>query len=127
MQVIGAWTAGAIAAIAVMACPAVAGDTVRSERIMLGGILDRDPAQVCEFGDRRLAAEAAVAAALDAAEGHLRLIMHRRTIDVADAGFDPRRDCHGPLDVAAMLAAALLTYLLAGERPAVWFALASMP
>lgn len=30
----------------------------------------------------------------------------------------------GPLDVAALLASALLVYLLAADRPALWFALA---
>ncbi len=68
---------------------------------MLGGVLNRDPAQVGEFGDCRFAAEAAVAAALDAAEGHLRLVVHGRAVNVADAGFDPRCNRHCPLDIPA--------------------------
>ena len=48
--------------------------------------LDRDPAQLGELVDHRLAAEAAVAGRLDAAERHLRLVVHGRAVDVADAG-----------------------------------------
>src|SRR5690242_21201030 len=59
-----------------------------SEWIVLSRILDRHPAQIGEFGDRGLAAEAAVARALDAAEGHLRLVADGRAVDVADAGLD---------------------------------------
>src|SRR5262245_3056364 len=57
-------------------------------RIMLRSGLDRDPAQLGEFRNTRLAAEAAVAGGLCAAEGHLGLVMHGRAVDVADAGFD---------------------------------------
>ena len=56
-----------------------------SERIVPRPGLDRDPAQLGERVDRRLAAEAAVARRLHAAERHLRLVVHRRAVDVADA------------------------------------------
>src|SRR4051794_18628575 len=87
----------ATTAIAVVARQCVSS----SEGVMLSGILDRDPTQIGEFGDCRLAAETAVTAALDAAERHLRLVVHGRAIDMADAGFDACGNRHRPLDVAA--------------------------
>ena len=48
-----------------------------------------------------LAAEAAVARGLDAAERHLRLVVHGRAVDVADAGLDPPGDLERARDVAA--------------------------
>ena len=53
--------------------------------------LDRDPAQLGEFLDRGFSAEAPEAAGLDAAEGHLRLVVHGRAVHVADAALDAPR------------------------------------
>src|SRR3954471_24154253 len=47
----------------------------RSEGVMAGLGLDRDPAQLGEAVDSGLAAEAAVARRADAAERHLRLVV----------------------------------------------------
>ncbi|MDK1374688.1 MULTISPECIES: DUF1772 domain-containing protein [unclassified Sinorhizobium] len=47
-----------------------------------------------------------------------------REATVFNGQFELFAQIGGPIDIAAILVAALLTYLLAGERPAVWFALA---
>src|SRR4051812_47216430 len=72
-----------------------------SEWIRLAGIPDRQPSQIRELLDGRLAAEAAIAGTLDAAERHVRLVMDGWPVDVADAGLEARRDGHRPLNVAA--------------------------
>ena len=70
-------------------------------RIMLRAGLDRDPPQFRELGDAGLAAESAVARGLGAAERHVRLVVHRRAVDVADAGLAPPGDVERAGDVAA--------------------------
>jgi hypothetical protein len=60
-------------------------DSLSSERVVPRRRLHRDPAQVGELRDAGLAAEAAHPAAFDAAERHLRFIVHRGRIDMADA------------------------------------------
>ena len=57
----------------------------RSERVMPRRSLYRHPAQLGELGHTRLAAKAAHTATLDAAERHLRFVVHRRSVDVTDA------------------------------------------
>ncbi|MNO04147.1 hypothetical protein D3C81_2250720 [compost metagenome] len=52
-------------------------------------MLQGDPAQLGELVDGRAAAEAAVATRLDPAKRHLRLVVHGRAIDMADARLDP--------------------------------------
>src|SRR5690349_7761047 len=59
-----------------------------SKRIVAWACLQRYPTQFGELGDTRLAAEASESAFLDAAEWHVRLVMHGRPVDVADARFD---------------------------------------
>src|SRR5690348_9605991 len=59
--------------------------TLTSDRIMAGLAGDGDPAQLGEGLDPGLTAEAAVAGGADAPEGHLRLVVHRRPVHVADA------------------------------------------
>lgn len=49
-----------------------------SDRVVPWRRLDGHPAQLGELVERRLAAEAAIAGALDAAEGHLCLVVHGR-------------------------------------------------
>ena len=71
-----------------------------SNRIVNRPVLHGDPAQFGEFGDAGLTAEAAVARCLDAAEGHLRFVMHGGAVDVADAGFDAGGDAHGAFSEA---------------------------
>jgi len=56
------------------------------ERILPRLRLNRHPPQAGEFRDASLTAEPAHAAALHAAERHLRLLVHRRRVHVADAG-----------------------------------------
>src|SRR3954467_10131637 len=68
----------------------------RLDRIMAGLSLDRDPAQLGETVDAGLAAEAAVAGGFGAAEGHLRLVMNGRAVDMADAGLDLARNAQAP-------------------------------
>src|SRR5882762_11095157 len=63
--------------------------------------LDGDPAQVREFADRCFSSEPSVATGFDPAKGHLRLIMHGGTIDVADAGFDALGDFKSTGNIAA--------------------------
>src|SRR4051794_25659232 len=58
------------------------------DRVAAGAVLDRHPAQLGELVQRRVAAEAAPAGGLDAAEGHLRLVVDGGAVDVADAGLD---------------------------------------
>src|SRR5579875_24218 len=60
-------------------------------RVLARLVLDGDPAQLGELLGRPFAAEAAPAAGLDAAERHLRLVMHGGVVDVADAALDPSR------------------------------------
>ena len=62
--------------------------------------LHRDPAQLGELVDGGVAAEASVAGGLHAAERHLRLVVHRRAVDVADARLDALRHLERPRDVA---------------------------
>jgi hypothetical protein len=64
-------------------------------------VLYGDPEQLGEFVDRGLAAEAAIAGGFHAAERHLRLIMHRRAVDVADAALYALRHRQRPADIAA--------------------------
>src|SRR3712207_5602885 len=71
------------------------------EWIVLAWILDGDPAQVRELCDGGLAAEAAVARALNASERHLSLVSHRRTVDVANTGLDLLGNLHGALNITA--------------------------
>jgi len=47
----------------------------------MGRATDRDPAQLDEFFEGGFAAEAGVAAIFHTAEGHLRLVVNRRTIE----------------------------------------------
>src|SRR3954447_18569021 len=79
----------------------VASLAARSEGIVLRLGLDGDPAQIGELGDAGLAAEAAVARSLHAAERHLRFVMYGRAVDVADAAFDPLRHRQRTRDVSA--------------------------
>ena len=68
------------------------GPSWQSERIGLLRVLDRDPAKLGELVDCRSAAEPPVAASLGAAERHLRLVVHRGTVDVADSRLHPLGD-----------------------------------
>ena len=71
------------------------------ERIVPRTVLDRDPAQFGELVDRRLAAEPPIARRLDAAKRHLRLVMNRGPVNVANAAFDARGHPHGAAYIAA--------------------------
>ena len=62
--------------------------------------LQGDPAQFRECVHAGLAAEPAVARGLHAAEGHLGLVVNRRTIDVANTGFDALRDVDAARKIA---------------------------
>src|ERR1700759_534957 len=62
--------------------------------------LYRDPTQIGEFRDRRLAAEAAIAAPLQTTKRHLRFVMDRGAVDVTDTRFDALRDIQRSRDVA---------------------------
>ena len=73
---------------------------ITSERVVHRLGLDGDPAELGELVDRRLAAEAPVAAGLDAAEGHLRLVVDGRPVDVANARFDLLRHPQPAAEVA---------------------------
>jgi hypothetical protein len=64
------------------------------------GLLDRDPAQLGELLECGAAAEAAPARVLDAAEGHLRLVMDGGVVDVAHAALDLTRNLLRGFDVA---------------------------
>ncbi len=59
---------------------------MKSDREASGFGLDRYPAKLGKFRNACLAAKASVARSPDAAEGHLRFVMHRRTVDMADTG-----------------------------------------
>src|SRR5581483_7864896 len=63
--------------------------------------LDRDPAQLGELVDAGFAAKATVARSLHASERHLRLVMHGRSIDVADSGLDLLRQLDASSNVAS--------------------------
>src|ERR1019366_6107974 len=78
-----------------------AGAGVDSKRIMARCGLNRDPAGFGELLDGRLAAKAAIAGGLHAAEGHLCLIMYRRAVDVTDAAVDAPGHIERLGDVAA--------------------------
>src|SRR3546814_9795017 len=67
---------------------------------MAGLGLHRDPAQLSETVDPGLAAETAVAGVAHAAKGHLRLVMHGGTVDVAHARPDLPCDAQPPRRVA---------------------------
>src|ERR1700737_2586108 len=62
--------------------------------------LQGDPAKIRKFRNGRLPAEAAIAARAHAAERHLRLIVHRRAVDMTDAAADTLGDPERPRDVA---------------------------
>ena len=68
---------------------------------MARAVLDGDPAKLCELLECRLTAEATPATVLDAAEGHRRLIVDGRVVDVAHAGFQAARDGQGGVHVTA--------------------------
>src|SRR3954452_19063133 len=70
------------------------------DRVVTRGLLDRDPAELGELLERGGAAEAAPARLLDAAERHLRLVVHGGGVDVADARLEPARDVPGGGDAA---------------------------
>src|SRR4051794_37229436 len=59
--------------------------TGASEGERPGAALHADPAQLGELVDRGAAAETSPARVLDAAERHLRLVVHRLVVDVDDA------------------------------------------
>src|SRR3982750_3852337 len=54
--------------------------------------LNRDPAQLGELVQHRLAPEPSPARVLHAAERHLRLVADRLVVDVDDAGLEPLRE-----------------------------------
>src|SRR5436189_3988420 len=62
------------------------------DRIWAPALLDRDPAKLRELLQGRPAAEAPPAARLDASEGHLRLVVHGGSVDVAHSALDPASD-----------------------------------
>src|SRR3954447_18814999 len=65
-----------------------------------GSALHRDPAELRELVDDRLAAEASPAGVLDAAERHLRLVADRLVVDVDDARFEQLREREAAVGVA---------------------------
>src|SRR5690606_35093848 len=88
------------------------------ERVVPRRGLHGDPAQFGELVDARLAAEAPDAAALDAAERHLRLVVDRRAVDVTDPRLDAARDVHCARDISAehRRAEPVLVVVGAGDR-----------
>src|SRR5262249_1683420 len=62
--------------------------------------LNGDPSKRGEFLDARLAAEASVAGRLHAPERHLRLVVDRCAVDVADAALDLLRHLQRASDIA---------------------------
>src|ERR1017187_8324895 len=72
-----------------------------SNGIVGGRAADRHPAKFGEFLKAGFAAEATVAAVLDSAERHLRLIVNGGAIDVADSGFEALGHSEGFVYVAA--------------------------
>ena len=62
--------------------------------------LHRQPAQLGKLIQRRAAAEPAAAAVLDAAERHLRLVVHRLIIDMHNPGLNALGDCQALIEVA---------------------------
>src|SRR6185503_11208529 len=71
-----------------------------SERIVALGGLHGNPAQFGKGVDPGLAAESAVPRVLHAPEWHLRLVVHRRAVDMADPGVDAIRNLPRARDVA---------------------------
>src|SRR5581483_3097747 len=63
-----------------------------SERERVRAALDRHPAELRELVDDGLAAEAAPARVLDAAERHLRLVADGLVVDVHDPRLEPLRE-----------------------------------
>src|SRR5258705_220631 len=61
---------------------------------------DGDPAELGEGVDPGFAAEASVTRGADAAERHLRFVLNRRAVDVANARSDAPRDPEAARDVA---------------------------
>src|SRR3954470_7786677 len=71
-----------------------------SDRVVPAALLDRQPPQVGELGQREMAAEPAPARRLAAAERPRRLVLRGRAVDVADAELDLARDGHARVGVA---------------------------
>src|SRR5882757_7320183 len=71
------------------------------DRKVAGLGLERDPAQIGELSYSGLATEATVATGFDSAEGHLRFVMNRGTIDMAHSRLDLFRDFQGADNIAA--------------------------
>src|SRR3954447_23632779 len=74
--------------------------TAFQDRVVTRGLLDRDPTELGELLERGRAAEAPPARLLDAAEGHLRLLVPGGRVDVADAGLEPAGDVPSGGDAA---------------------------
>jgi len=55
--------------------------------------LNRNPPQFGEFSHARLSAEAPIPTRLYPAKRHLRLVVDRRAVDMADTGLDPSGHC----------------------------------
>src|SRR5262245_16774513 len=70
------------------------------ERERMRAALDGDPAELRELVDDRLAAEAAPARVLDAAERHLRLVADRLVVHVHDARLEPLREREALVGIA---------------------------
>src|SRR6266498_298848 len=74
-------------------------DPLWSEGERSGAALDRYPAELGELVSRGGGAEAAPAAVLDAAERHLRLVVHRLVVDVDDARLQRLRQGEPPVRI----------------------------
>jgi len=68
-----------------------------------GSCLDGDPAQFGEGVDAGPSAKAAIAGSLDAAEGHLRLVMDGGAVDMADARFDLASDAQTAVEPVKLM------------------------
>ena len=71
------------------------------ERVVPLTGLHRDPPQRREFVNRSLTPKATVAGSSYAPEGHLRFVVDRRTIDVADSALDSPGKVPGSRNIAA--------------------------
>src|SRR5439155_19558900 len=71
------------------------------DRVLARAVLDSDPAELGELFEGGLASEAAPAAVLDATEGHRRLVVDGRVVDVAHTGLQLAGNRKCGIDVAA--------------------------
>ena len=103
--------------------PAIVKRRWASEGKLAGLGLDRYPAQLGEFRDPGPAAKAAIAGGFAAAKWHLRLIMHRWAIDMANPGMQTLRYVPRSGAVAAVDRSGKTILAVVGHRQRLLFAM----